>query len=271
MPNTNIMKQKYFRYTADRVPVLFFLTLSVMDFFLYFIVDNWLLLVPYVLLVLPIKGAVSAFTHHHQHHKTFRSPVLNHLLEVFSVLHTGAASNMWVLQHNLGHHINYKEPLKDEARWMASSGQTMSALRYTVHNTFAIYGHVFHIGKRHPKLLKSVIYHHVAAFLLLGTLFFYQPLNALILFLLPMLVIFIFTVFATYDHHADLDTETPLHASRNNLNRWHNIMHGNLGYHTAHHLRPGLHWSKLPEFHETIKHQIPDELMHDSYFDWRQS
>ncbi|WP_158278815.1 fatty acid desaturase [Leucothrix arctica] len=265
------MQTKYFRYSADRLPVFLFLALSVLDFLLYFIVDNWLVLIPYILLVLPVKGAVSAFTHHHQHHKTFRSPVLNHILEFFYFLHTGATSNMWVLQHNLGHHINYKEPLKDEARWMTNNGQTMSALKYTVFNTLTIYGHVFHIGKRHPKLLKSVVYHHVIGLLLLATLLYYQPINALLLFLVPMLLIFIFTVFATYDHHAELDTGTPLHASRNNLNKLHNIMHGNLGYHTAHHLRPGLHWSKLPEFHETIKDQIPDELIHDSYFDWRQS
>lgn len=246
-----------------------FLSVSVVDFFLYFMVDNWLLLIPYVLLMLPIKGAVSAFNHHHQHHRTFDHPVLNHILEFSYFLHTGAASNMWVLQHNFGHHSHYQEPLKDEARWMKNSGQAMSSLGYTLINTLDIYDHVLRIGKRHPKLLKVTFYHHIVGILLLGAMLFYQPYNTLLLFVLPMLLIFIFTVFVTYDHHADLDPKTPYHASRNNLNKWHNILHGNLGYHTAHHLKPGLHWSKLPAFHETIKHQIPDELMHDSYFNWR--
>ena len=47
------------------------------------------------------------------------------------------------------------------------------------------------------------------------------------------------------------------------LNHWLmlvlNILTGNLGYHTAHHLRPGLHWSKLPAFHARIADKIPAE------------
>jgi len=179
-----------------------------MDFFLFFIVENWLFLIPYVVLVLPIKGAVSAFNHHHQHHKTFRNRLLNHILEFFYFLHTGPASNVWLLQHNMGHHINYKEPLKDEARWMADSGHSMGVLSYTFTNSFAIYGHVIQIGKRYPKLLKVVIYHHILGILLLGAMLLYHPYNAVVLFVFPMLVIYIFTIFATYDHHADLDTAT---------------------------------------------------------------
>jgi len=35
----------------------------------------------------------------------------------------------------------------------------------------------------------------------------------------------------------------------------------NLGYHTAHHLRPRLHWSKLPALHARIVAGIPPELV----------
>ena len=261
--------KKYFRYSADCVPVSLFLALSVVDFSLFFLVENWLLLIPYALLMLPVKGAVSAFTHHHQHLKTFNSPVLNNVLDFFYFLHTGAASNMWVLQHNLGHHAHYKEPLIDEARWMTDSGHTMSCLKYTVINTLKVHAHVFTIGKRYPKLLRSVIYHHALGIVLLGCMILYQPYNALLLFIVPMLIIFVSTVYATYDHHAELEPKTPYHASRNNVNNWHNLVHGNLGYHTAHHIKPGLHWSRLPAFHETIKNKIPQELIHDSYFNWR--
>ncbi len=32
-----------------------------------------------------------------------------------------------------------------------------------------------------------------------------------------------------------------------------------IGYHVAHHIRPDLHWSLLPEYHESIKDKIPNE------------
>jgi beta-carotene hydroxylase len=34
----------------------------------------------------------------------------------------------------------------------------------------------------------------------------------------------------------------------------------NSGYHTAHHVNPGLHWSRLPEFHHQLRDRIPAEL-----------
>ncbi|HEV2852180.1 MAG TPA: fatty acid desaturase [Thermoanaerobaculia bacterium] len=34
----------------------------------------------------------------------------------------------------------------------------------------------------------------------------------------------------------------------------------NSGYHTAHHVKPGLHWSRLPEFHRQLRDRIPAEL-----------
>jgi fatty acid desaturase len=51
------------------------------------------------------------------------------------------------------------------------------------------------------------------------------------------------------------------------MNRWFNYLTGNLGYHTAHHYKQGLHWSKLPALHDEIVHKIPDECMVKSTFD----
>mgnify|MGYP001440518359 CR=1 FL=1 len=44
---------------------------------------------------------------------------------------------------------------------------------------------------------------------------------------------------------------------------------GNLGFHTAHHHRPGMHWSKLPTLHAEILPKIPKEAFTMPGYPWR--
>jgi fatty acid desaturase len=66
----------------------------------------------------------------------------------------------------------------------------------------------------------------------------------------------VLTVYATYDHHVGLETDDPHASAYNILTPWYNFLTGNLGYHTAHHIKGSLHWSKLPEFHAQIEDKI---------------
>ena len=97
-------------------------------------------------------------------------------------------------------------------------------------------------------------------FVIVGLLVWYKPLQALFLFVLPMMTSLLFTAYVTYEHHSGLDTQNEFEASNNNLNPLYNTLTGNLGYHTAHHHKQGVHWSKLPQLHETIKDKIPAHL-----------
>ena len=92
---------------------------------------------------------------------------------------------------------------------------------------------------------------------LLAVLVWINPFNAVAIFIVPMVISFVMTCRHTYDHHAGCSETNEYAASNNITHRWYNILTGNLGYHTAHHLRPGLHWSKLPGFHARIADKIP--------------
>jgi len=250
-----------FNYKKDKIPVLLITIYFLIDVFVYINVENIYILVIWFLVGIFPKANICAWNHHHQHVKTFKFSFLNRILELIYAFHTGITANTWVLHHNFGHHINYLDQDKDESRWKSKDGKTMNVFRYTFEVAFTSYSRAFVVGKKHLKERSVFIYMFIITILLLGGLIYYKPIQGILVFALPMVVSLIITAYATYSHHVDLSLEEPKHASRNIESKWYNIITGNLGYHTAHHIRFGWHWSKLPELHQKIKAEIPKECI----------
>lgn len=235
--------------------------LTLLDFVVYFTIDNvWLLAAYFALMIIP-KGFICAWNHHHQHTRTFKWTPMNRLLEVSYALHTGVTTHLWLLHHVLGHHHNYLDQTIDESRWKRQDGTQMGELEYTFKVALTAYYRGFLVGKRYPKIYRThLIYTLVTLAVVIG-LTFYQPLQSLFLFVMPMVTGMLITAWATYDHHAGLDeTVDPFKASYNIMDRWFNVLSGNLGYHTAHHYKQGMHWSELPGLHREISSNIPSDL-----------
>lgn len=255
-----------FRFPADRIPVSIVLMISMIDFLVYFLVDNVALLAGYTLIVIIPKGVICAWNHHHQHTVTFHSKPLNRILEFFYALHTGVTTNLWLLHHVLGHHRNFLDQTRDQSAWKRSDGQTMNVLEYTLTVAGTSYYRGYQVGKKFPRIQRDFLLYSALTLIGVTVLCWLRLVPALFIFVLPMIFSLIFTAWVTHDHHSGLDSDNAFHASYNNENRLFNLLTGNLGYHTAHHYRQGLHWSKLPELHENIKHQIPPELIRNSRF-----
>lgn len=248
---------RVFRHSADRLPVFTFTLYFCAVLYFYAHVESlpWMLGWT-VVSVLP-NGWVSAFNHHHQHVATFRSPFLNRALELMYALQTGVTGHAWVLHHSLGHHLNYLDQTKDESRWRDDEGKPMGMLRYTWVTAVSAYPRAWEVGRRHPAHRRTFAWMAVLTVVVLAGLIAYRPLQGIFVFALPMVICMVATVWATHGHHTGNDTSSHFVASNNSLNRLYNFCTGNLGYHTAHHYRPGLHWSKLPELHAEIAHEIP--------------
>ena len=256
-----------FRYTADRLPVALILSLTLLDLTLYFTVENFWLLLGYLCIMIIPKGCICAWNHHHQHTKTFRQNPLNRILEISYALHTGVTTNLWLLHHVFGHHHNYLDQTRDESRWQRQDGTTMGEWEYTWTVAFTAYYRGYKVGRRYPPHYRThLIYTGLTGAIVLA-LISYNPLSALLLFVTPMMLGLLITAWATYDHHAGLPTENDFRASYNNMNPLFNLVTGNLGFHTAHHYRLGVHWSELPQLHEEIKHNIPPEVYRSSFWD----
>lgn len=252
---------KLLRYEADRLPVAIFLSVTALDFALYFLVDTWWVVAGYWLAMIPVKGCISAWNHHHQHVAMFHHRAFNRLLEMSFAFHTGVSTNAWVLHHVHGHHKNYLDQHKDESRWRTHSGRTMGYVEYTLTTAMTAYTRAYTVGKNHPRLRRAFVGYALLTLTILAVLVVAKPVNGFFLFLLPMITSLLLTIAATHKQHSGLDTDDHMHASRNYTHKFRNILTGNLGYHTAHHYRQGLHWSKLPELHAELLDKIPDEYI----------
>lgn len=249
-----------FRHKEDRWPVFIVLMLTALDFILYFSVTSLTVLLIYYLIMIIPKGIICAWNHHHQHIFTFRNTVLNRGLEFAYALHTGVTTHLWRLHHVLGHHLNFLDQKKDESRWKRDDGSKMGLIEYTVNVALTAYTRGYAVGKRHPKQLKPFLIYTAITFVIVAGLVWFNPAAGMMLFVIPMVTSLLFTAYVTYDHHSGLDTDNEFEASRNKLSPIYNFFTGNLGYHTAHHHKQGVHWSRLPALHATIKDKIPGYL-----------
>lgn len=250
----------FFNYKEDRLPISIFISYFIVDVIVYINIENIYYLIAWFLLGIWPKGNICAWNHHHQHCFTFKSSILNRLLEVMYGLQTGIFGFTWVLHHNLGHHLNYLDQEKDESRWKDSKGNTMGRLRYTAEVSATSYFRALKVGKKYPKIRKNFLLMCFVTISLALVLTYFKPVSAILVFWIPMLVSLTLTADATYSHHHNLDSQDPTKASRNIVDSlWYNRLTGNLGYHTAHHIKFGMHWTKLPKYHDKIKADIPSD------------
>jgi fatty acid desaturase len=257
------------KYKADRGPIAYVVGVFVLRMAL------WALASPLIcaisVLPLAVLGMfVAPINHHHQHVNSFRAPWQNRIYDLLLALQAGIGPYGWVLHHNLGHHVNYlnqpPDDNPDESRWTRSDGTQMGRLEYSVVLLLNHQVDMFRVGLRHPKYLRSFLLMKLPLWGLIGAGLWFRPLETTLVFLLPAFITLFHTIWATYEHHAGCAPNDHLTASRNRDNRIFNLLTGNLGLHTAHHKRPGLHWSLLPELHAKIQGQIPREQIFTTFW-----
>jgi len=252
------------RYRADRRSVSYTLTMFALHVVAFFFAPTWLAalcLIPFAI------GSmfVAPINHHHQHFNTFHSAWLNRIYEVILALQAGVSPYGWVLHHNLGHHRNYlnqrPHAQPDESKWTRADGSQMGRVEYTIDLVLHHQIDMFRIGRQYPKYFRAFMLMKIPVWTILGIALYINPVNAFLVLLIPSFIALCHTSWATYEHHAGYYPTNHLDASVNRTDPLYNYLTCNLGYHTAHHKRPGAHWSLLPKIHEEIKDDIPSEMI----------
>lgn len=258
-----------FRHPEDRLPVALILALFAVDLSVYLFVDHWFLVLAYGLISMLPKAGVCAFNHHHQHVSTFHYAFVNRLLELVYVLQTGVSSQAWVLHHSLGHHLHYLDQKLDESRWQRDDGTRMGEWEYSWVTTITAYPRAWAVGAKFPRQRKIFLVMGLISLAMMAALVAYKPFNGFMLFVFVPFGMLFGTALATYNHHSDRGLENDFVACNNIVQPFYNALTGNLGYHTAHHHKPGMHWSKLPALHAELVGKMPKETFREPGVPWR--
>jgi fatty acid desaturase len=250
-----------FREPIDAVPVTVIATVALLQLAIFGVVHDPVRVLLAVGLLFPLQLNFAGMCHNHHHRNTFRRPLANRIFEIVMFFQLGMLPYGYTLHHNIGHHRHYRDQRVDSNRWRRPDGSIMGPWEFAWKLCLAMYPTVWRIGRQHPTVFRK--FRRMAAVCagLFALAVAIDPVNAFLVWVLPLPVALLLQAQATYYQHAGLEHDDPLQASRSATDRSYNLRTLNLGYHTAHHLRPGLHWSKLPAFHATIAAAIPPELM----------
>ncbi len=201
---------------------------------------------------LSFLGAV--ITHTVIHAPVFVRPSLNRLLQLALTPVYGHPVSSFVPGHNLSHHRHTQGP-RDVMR------TTKARFRWHLLNLllfpFVISGSVLRGERRYLRVMRDRLPRWRRQYLIEGALL--VALSATLAALDPWR--FVLCVFAPQNlaswgivtlsllQHDGCDAAHPVDHSRNFTGRVLNWLTFNNGFHAAHHLHPGLHWTLLPEAH----------------------
>ncbi len=203
--------------------------------------------------VLSFMGAVA--THNSIHSPPFRSRALNRIFQVILSLTYGHPASAYVPGHNLSHH-RFTQSAKDVMR------TTKVRFRYNLFNILFFLPtvapsisrgdslYVRTMFRRNPKWFRQFLIEGVAFFGTSALLLLLDWRKFLLYWMLPHLYAAWGIVTMNYLQHDGADENSEWNHSRNFVGRLVNWWTFNNGYHTLHHMEPGLHWSLLPAEHK---------------------
>ena len=195
---------------------------------------------------------LTCINHNHRHCEIFFSKFWNEILNIFLSLGMMAPSSRLHAVHAFNHHQNYQND-QDWSTYNNVKDQIQGPLRMLSY----LFCTVVKIGQQRQQLLPPKSFQRklfwevviLRLFMLVGLLINWPVFLSLWIGSQLGLLLLLLVNLANHDR-CQLDSE--FNHSRNFHSGWESWICFNNGLHTIHHLRPGLHWSKYPEFHQNL-------------------
>lgn len=220
---------------------------------------KWYLAIPLIGLNCLLSFFCATIVHNTIHCPIFKNRTMNRIFQVMLSFTYGHPVSAYVPGHNFSHH-KYTQSEKDNIR------TTKARFKWNLLNQlFFFYIMSFDILKaemRFTKKMRREKPRWYRQYMLENILLNGAKIGLLILdWKTFLLVVFIPHQYAAWGivgtnfwQHEGCDEHHPYNHSRNFTGKILNWLAFNNGYHGMHHLRPGLHWSLLPKYHEKYIH-----------------
>jgi fatty acid desaturase len=214
--------------------------------------------------------AVTVIAHNHNHIPIWRNKALNALTDYWLTIFYGFPAFAWIPTHNMNHHaLNNKEGDYTITYRFTEHNHLMMLLAYPTISSYYQQKPIRDYLKQQWREDRKYFWFCASQYVLLAAwiaaAFIIDWKKALFYVLIPQQVGLFSVLIFNYVQHVHADEESKFDHSRNFVG-FLNTMLFNNGYHTVHHERAGLHWSKAPEAHSKIEANISPELKVPSFW-----
>jgi beta-carotene hydroxylase len=209
--------------------------------------------------------------HNHMHHPTFRGRLWNSLFQLILMFGIGQPPTGIITAHNERHH-GHPDGEEDFVR------TNLVGFRWNAVNLIAFPfvsiatmfrekpGDLRRWRKSRPRLFRQALLERTVFWIVVSSALIADWRSTLLYLGVPWISAQLLLIGVNLLQHQDCDMESEYDHSRNVTGRIANWFLLNNGYHTAHHLRPSMHWSLLPAFHRSrVLPNIHPSLDHKTF------
>ena len=229
---------------------------------------HWM--VGFSLLVFFLQLLLSTLTvvvvHNHTHISFFTSKRFNRFLDYWLSICQACPVSFFLPFHQGNHHAFTGQ---DQDVSKVRGNESYCFLGFCLH-PFKVLPHLWRFIRDHRNLLQKKLARRIKVELIILIsieiiLFSLDPIKFLYAVLIPQAMAFHIMLASNFLQHAGLSNSVFMNSSRNFTGKIFNLIYQNVGYHTAHHHKPSLHWSQLPICHQEIENQIPKSCVEPNF------
>jgi fatty acid desaturase len=264
---SQIEEGRWIRHPADRLNVARAFVAPPLLFLPFYVSFPEGFVLPYAILLFLILGKSNYLLHLHIHRPFCRLGALNLLVDLALGSVTAMVSSNWRMQHLYGHHRGFDMPYRGDWSWHLETYSPARALSYSARSILStFYGPYIESFQKgvlgnvtQPISYRWAFAEHTLLVAFIGSLMIWEPWLVPVYLLPWYFVTHFITRYVDYLNHYGCNehSDNPYEHANNSLSARFNGWTHNFGYHTAHHIRPGAHWTELPEIHRMIVSKIP--------------